>query len=121
MGGTTATILRRSLDVVFTGVDRFYDGTTAAQVTYTDNRVPNDVLTVNYANPSFAGKNVGTAKPVAVTGITLTGADAGNYVSKGVGSTTASITQRNLAVVFTGVDKIYDGTTAAGVTIGGEA
>jgi hypothetical protein len=43
---------------------------------------------------TFVDKNVGTAKPVTVTGITITGPDAGNYARKDVASTAADITPR---------------------------
>src|SRR4029077_5856892 len=103
--------------VIFTGVNREYDGTTAAQVTKSDNRVPNDDLNINYVSATFVDRNVGTAKRVNVAGITVTGADAGNYAfNNGPATTAADITPRNLKVTFTGVDKEYDGTTAAKVT-----
>ena len=38
-----------------------------------------DDLTLSYATASFADKNVGTGKPVSVSGINVTGGDAGNY------------------------------------------
>jgi len=70
--------------------------------------------------PEFhlSDKNVGTGKAVNVSGITISGADATNYQAPNpTTSTTANITQRALTVTATGVNKIYDGLTTAGVTL----
>jgi hypothetical protein len=45
---------------------------------------------------SFADKNVGTAKTVAVTGIAASGDDAGNYSYNATANTTATITPATL-------------------------
>src|SRR5207302_1632205 len=94
-----------------------YDGTTAATVTLSDNRLSGDVFTDSYTSATFDTKNVGTGKPVSVSGIAITGADAGNYTVNATASTTADITARALTVSATGVNKVYDGTTAATVTL----
>src|SRR5208283_2004087 len=114
---TTANITARSLTVTATGVDKTYDGTTTATVTLTDNRVSGDVLTDSYSVATYANKNVGTAKTVSVSGISVTGTDSGNYTFNSTASTTANITARSLTVSATGVDKTYDGTTTATVTL----
>jgi hypothetical protein len=56
--------------------------------------------------------NVGTAKPVTVSGLTLDGADAVNYALTQP-STTADITAATLTASITADNKTYDGTTAA--------
>jgi hypothetical protein len=114
---TTANITARSLTVLATGINKTYDGNATATVTLSDDRVSGDTLTTGYASASFNNKSVGTGKPVAVTGITLTGPDAGNYTFNTTASTTASITTRLLTVSATGVNKVYDGTTTATVTL----
>ena len=93
-----------------------YDGNTTATVTLSDNRVAGDVFGVSYTAANFANKNVGTGKTVNVTGISISGLDAGNYTVNSTASTTANITPRSLTVTATGVNKIYDGTTAASAT-----
>ena len=60
-----------------TGVNKVYDRTTAATVTFQDNRVAGDVFTIKYT-AMFAHKNVGTGKTVSVSGITLSGPAAAN-------------------------------------------
>src|SRR5206468_1930643 len=70
-----------------------------------------------YGSASFADKNIGTAKSVSVSGIAVTGTDAANYTANTTTSTTANITARSLTVSATGVNRVYDGTTNATVTL----
>ena len=114
---TTADITQRALAVSATGINKVYDGNTTAGVTLADNRITGDVLTVTDTAANFANKNAGTAKTISVSGIALSGADAGNYSFNTTAGTTADITQRALAVTATGINKVYDGTTTAGVTL----
>jgi hypothetical protein len=111
------TITPRALTVSATGQNRVYDGGVAATVTFTDNRLSGDVLTATNTAASFLDKNVGTGKTVNVSGIALTGTDAGNYTANTTAATTANITQRALAVGATGQNRVYDGGTTATVTL----
>ena len=88
-----------------------------ADVRLADNRLAGDSLSTTYTSANFANKNVGTAKTVSVSGISLSGTDAANYSPNTTDSTTADITARSLTVTATGVNKVYDGTTAATVTL----
>ncbi|HLP09023.1 MAG TPA: YDG domain-containing protein [Opitutaceae bacterium] len=115
-GSTTADITPATLTVSFSGVNKVYDATTAATVTTADDRLDSDVLTINRA-ASFLTKDVASGKTVTVSGVSLSGTDAANYsLASTSGSTTAAITPATLTVSFTGVDKVYDATTAATVT-----
>src|SRR5207245_2626959 len=114
---TTANITARSLSVSASGVNKVYDGNTNASVTLSDNRVAGDPLTTSYTRASFANKNVGAAKTVSVSGIAISGTDAANYTANTTASTTADITTRSLVVSATGVNRAYDGTTNATVTL----
>ena len=117
-GSTTADITARVLNVSFNGINKTYDGTTAAQVGFGDDRIQGDALSVS-GNGAFGNKNAGTGKAVSVTNVALSGGDAGNYVlSSNAGSTTADITARTLHVSFNGINKTYDGTTGAQVGFG---
>jgi predicted RNA-binding protein len=118
---TTADITKRPLTVTATGVNKVYDGTTAATVALSDNRITGDVVTVTYTAAAFANKSIGLDKAVAVSGIGISGRDAGNYTVNTTASTTASITPRQLTVTATGVDKVYDRTTTAAVTLSTDA
>src|SRR5205823_3317648 len=92
-------------------------GNTSATVSLSDDRVLGDVLTASYISATFADKNVGTAKVVSVSGIAISGVDAGNYAANATASATADITARALHISATGVNKVYDSTTAATVTL----
>jgi hypothetical protein len=109
----TASITARPLVVTATGVSRKYDGMTAATVTLSDNRLAGDVFTAIYTAASFADRNVGSGKTVTVTGISLTGADAGNYVANTTATTTASITPRLVTISAVTDAKIYDATVTS--------
>ena len=79
--------------------------TTNASATLSDNRIAGDVLTINNSGVRFADKNAGVNKTVTVGGITLSGADAGNYVVNSSASTTGTITQAALAVNVDNAEK----------------
>ncbi|MFN0053885.1 MAG: S8 family serine peptidase, partial [Planctomycetales bacterium] len=115
---STFNITPRTLTVSATGVNRVYDGTTGATVTLSDNRVAGDSLSTSYGGASFANKNAGTNKAVSVSGIAISGADSANYaLASTTASTTANIATRTLTVGATGVNRVYDGTTSATVTL----
>ena len=90
--GLTSDITPKGLTVSATGIDKIYDDTTAATVILSDDRIGGDVLIVDYTAATFEDKFVGTDKTVYVTGITVTGADAGNYTFNETTTTTADIT-----------------------------
>jgi hypothetical protein len=114
---TTANISARHLTVTAAGVDKTYDGTTAATVTLSDDHLAGDTVTDSYSTATFSDKNVGSGKSVTVTGISISGADAANYSANPNTATTASISPRKLTVTAAGVGKVYDGTTFASVIL----
>ena len=113
---TTANITARSLAVTITASNKTYDSSTAASVTYADNRIAGDVFTVS-GTATFATKTIGTGKTVTATGITLTGTDAGNYTQNTTTTASANIISRSLSVTATAANKTYDRTTAASVSL----
>jgi hypothetical protein len=111
---TTSTINKADLTVTASGVDKVYDGSTAATVGYGDNRLGSDVLSVTGA-ASFADKNAGTGKSVGVNSIALGGTNAGNYnLLNTTTTTTASITPKALTVTANGDTRLYDGSAYGG-------
>ncbi|CAB1213984.1 hypothetical protein SFB21_1385 [Acinetobacter bouvetii] len=114
----TADITARTLTVNSDAQNRVYDGTTAVHVNLTDDRISNDNLTVT-GSSSFADKNVGIDKTVTTYGLTLSGADAGNYVLASTPVTTkANITPATLTATMTAQNKVYDAGTSAIVSYG---
>ncbi|NIB42926.1 filamentous hemagglutinin N-terminal domain-containing protein [Pseudomaricurvus alkylphenolicus] len=115
--GNIGSISRRSLTPNATGVDKTYDGGTAASVNFTDNRIAGDSLSFSHVSV-FTDANVGKNIPVNVLSISLGGTDGGNYtLTKTTDTTSADI----LAAVVSPVslvasDKIYDSTTAVSLT-----
>src|SRR5439155_8906222 len=86
------------------------------------NRVSGDNLSTSYSSASFADKNVGTAKTVSVSSISITGADLANYAANTTATTTANITAKGLTVSgITASNKVYDATTAATLNVGSAA
>jgi len=110
---TSADITAKALLVSATGINKPYDGNTTATVTLSDNRVSGDVLTTAYTGAVFADANIGTDKTVAVTGISITGTDAGNYTANTVTTTKANITAAttSIAVVNNGPVQYSDKVT----------
>jgi len=87
-------------------VNKVYDGTTGASVTLSDDRIAGDLLTDSYTSASFTDKNVGNGKAVIVNGISIFGAESGNYALQNTSAnTTADINARTLTITATGVTR----------------
>ncbi len=114
---TTANITARPLAIAATGINKIYDGNPTATVSLSDNKVSGDALTDAYTAATFADKNVANGKVVSVTGISISGADIGNYTFNTTASATANITARPLAITATGINKVYDGNPTATVSL----
>jgi hypothetical protein len=114
---TYANITPANLSVSATGANKVYDGTTTAAVTLSDDPLAGDVVNLSYATAAFGNKNVGANKVVTVSGITETGVDAGDYTINAGATTTANITPAVLTVSAAGLNKVYDATTGATVTL----
>ena len=112
-GTTTANISRADISAVtgITGNNKVYDATTAASLNsgaaaYTG-IIGGDILTVAAATGTFVDANAGLAKTVSISGISLGGADAGNYnLLSTTASTTADISKAALSVTANNATKI---------------
>jgi hypothetical protein len=114
----TADITIRGLTVSATADDKIYDGNATAIAHLSDNRVSGDTFAEAYTAASFPDKTVAPGRTVSITGISISGGDAGNYnLSATTATAIASITARPLVVTATGLSRKYDGTTAATVTL----
>src|SRR5207302_1380089 len=117
-GGTTINVLKAPLTVTAVASNKTYDGTRTAAVSLSDNHLGSDNVTESFTLATFDTKNAGTGKTVTITGITIGGADAGNYALQNTtANTIANISARTLTVTATGVNRVYDGTTAATVAL----
>jgi hypothetical protein len=125
---TTANITVKTITVAgITAASRIYDGTVIAAPTYTSAAfsgvVSGDTVTLvsSGGTATFATKTIGVAKTVNFAGLTLGGADAGNYTLTQP-TTTADITAKNLTVAgVTASSKVYDGNTTASLNLGSAA
>jgi hypothetical protein len=118
-GTDTADISAKSLTGSFTAADKVYDGNDSATVTGSSlpGAIAGDVVSLDGGTAKFSNKNVGTDKPVTLTGASLVGADKGNYTLGSVGNAQADITARDLTVSATGINKTYDGNASATVNL----
>ena len=95
---------------------KIYDGTASADITsYSLSGIINgDKVDLTGGTAEFSDKNVASAKVVTVSGLELSGADAGNYVLESATVTTVSdITAYSVMAKIFAQDKEYDGTVRA--------
>ena len=109
----TADITRKSITVTASGINKVYDGSTAVGSVLTSNGLLNGDSVDFSGTATLADKNVGSGKQVSVAGITAGGTDGANYSVNTTAATTADVTPKAISVTATGVNKVYDGTTAA--------
>jgi len=98
----TASITPQELVIGLTAEDKVYDGNTAASTmaAVSGGLLDGDDITVGSINGAFEDKNVGSGKTVTA-GVSISGADAGNYSADATAQTTASITQKPVNVYST--------------------
>jgi hypothetical protein len=100
-----------------TADDKTYDRTTAATIASCTipGKLGMDDVACTAAGPnSFADSNAGTGKTITATNISLTGADAGNYVlSSSTAITYADIDPLAVTVTAVADTKTYDGDTSS--------
>ena len=118
----TANITPATLNGSFHAGDKVYDGTAAASITGEFiNPLGTDDVSLSGGTATFADKNAGTNKDVTLLNAGLVGADVGNYTLGTISGTQATITPKPLTVTASGVDKVFDGTTNATVTLATDA
>jgi VCBS repeat-containing protein len=115
---TTAAITAKALTITgLTAQDKVYTGTLPATLTGTAALAgivgAEAVSLTGTASGAFATTGVGAGKNVTVSGLTLTGGDAGNYTLTPL-VLTAAITTAPLTVTADNKTKTYDGATYTG-------
>lgn len=104
---TNASINARPLGITAAVPDKVYDGTLAATATLSDDRVAGDALTVAFTGVEFSDPNVGPARTVTVTGISVSGLDADNYSYSASIVTNAAITRAPLIVTAQDTNRLF--------------
>ncbi|MCR5781177.1 MAG: hypothetical protein K6G90_00435 [Clostridia bacterium] len=119
----TITITKRDFNLNYTASDKVYDGTTTATVSINAvGKIGSDDVAYDESRAkfNFDSAYVGTNKSVIASGLTLTGADAGNYNLVTASTRNANITKAKLnatAVAETG--RVYNGSAVINVTFTG--
>ncbi|MDF2873550.1 MAG: filamentous hemagglutinin N-terminal protein [Sporomusa sp.] len=123
--GSSVTITPKTLTTALTGsVEKVYDGTNAATLTggnysaLTGIISGEDVSLTIATSGSYADKNAGANKTVTVSGLSLSGAGAGNYqlASTSLSGNIGKIDKAALTITAAANTKTYDGTTTAAAT-----
>ena len=120
---TNASITAKAIVGTVTVADKVFDNLASGTMTsrtltgVLPGDVVNYVSNTGYEKATFSDKHVGVAKTVTATSLYLSGADAGNYTVNSVATSTATISPFALTVTATGNRRVYDGTTAATVTL----
>jgi len=113
------TVNRAPLTPSGGGVTKVYDGTTAAAgITLGfDGLLTGDVISAD-GSGTFSSRNAGTNLSYSIQGITLGGADAGNYylASASLSGNNGTIVPRRIIVTAVPETKVFDGTPNASGT-----
>ncbi len=124
--GADFAITPRTLTATINAQNKVYDGNSSAAVIYGDNRVSGDFLNITGNPATFSDKNAGSNKIVIVNGLTLSGADAGNYVlaattatdTADISKAQAIVTANSLNTVYNGQDQTVNGFSVTGLVNG---
>ncbi len=101
----SVAITPRTLNLRFSVADRVFDGSTTAAASLADNRVVGDQLDLAFG-AAYGDAHAGVAKPVLISGLSVQGADAGNYVlaANSGGGVTGTVTARPIVYTLAPVD-----------------
>jgi filamentous hemagglutinin family protein len=119
-GNLSANITQLAITVAATGANKVYDANVNDAATLGSSAVVSgDAISFSATLATFADANVGNAKTVSVSGISASGADAGNYLlSNTAATTTADITPKVLNLTGT---RVYDANTDAAAGLFGSS
>ena len=114
----TANITPLGITGGITASSRVYDADVDAAITgrTLTGVLGSDVVSYVGGTATFADKDVANGKTVTATGLSLSGADAGNYTANSEATATANITPLGITGGITAGNKAYDATTAATIT-----
>ena len=115
--GLSGQIVVKPITGNFTANNKVYDGNDVAEIL---TRTPNGIETIDAGKVILTGgsaifnnKNVADGKIVTPSGMSISGAEAGNYDLTAVNTTTANVTRRTLTLSnFLADTKTYDQNTS---------
>ena len=117
----TANITPKTLTATITVDPKVYDGFNSATIltrALNEGVISGDTVTLNAdGTATFDNKNVDENKAISAVGITLGGADAGNYSLTQPSLNNGVITPKTLTVSATGIDKEYNADATATVNL----
>jgi hypothetical protein len=118
MDNTTlyGTISPKTINFDFSGNDKIYDGLSTCDGTYKIDPLPSDDVACTF-NADFKNLFYGTNKDLIITNLKLIGTDALNYIVGSINTNTPTIYKKELIFTFKCIDKMYDKTTTAYLTI----
>jgi hypothetical protein len=100
------------------GATKVYDATTTAALSFQGRPGDGGVVSLTPGVASFGDRQAGIGKLITFSDYQLSGADVNRFsLFAGSGATKADITPRPLNVVASARNKVYDGTSADGVTL----
>ena len=106
----TISVAQKTVTGSFTANNKVYDGTTTASIANLSlsGVINSDIVSLSAAAAAFADKNVGNGKTVIATGLSLNGANAGNYLLASTSATnTANISAATLTVTANNTNRAY--------------
>lgn len=117
----SADISAKELTGTFTADNKVYDATTVATVLTRNvvGKIGSEDVNHTGGTATFADADVADGKTVTLTGASLTGTDAGNYILGSVTPTTADITQGAALIAFPSLPsgkKVGDAPFASGAS-----
>ena len=115
---TTANITPLPVTGTYSAANKPYDGTTTAALSAPTVVTPigGDIVSLTGGVGNFNNATVGMNKPVTVTGASLTGADAANYMLGAVTANNADISPIPVTATITVMTRPYNGGTSATIT-----
>lgn len=114
----TANVTRLTISASVTIANKIYNGTTAASISARTLpgviAIDNGLVTLGGGTAVFTNGNAGTSIPVNVTGLSISGSTAINYLlSSSAITSTGNINQKVVTGGITAANKVYDGNTVA--------
>ena len=112
--GNIGAITALGITGSITAANKVYDANTSATITSRTlaGVLGTDAVSYSGGSATFSDKNAATGETVTGTGLSLTGADAGNYTVNSTATTQADITRAPLGIAANSTSKTYGSTVS---------